>query len=257
MNINQIEKLRTPFYNAFTQHWTKLLYGKINLYVSALNDSVSIQTMETIPVDYRDVRELFLKTWILTGRFFAKNTIHEFRKSVSCPIHSKAVEDDFFDKYIYDFAENVAGQRIVSITQTNKEAILKIIRAGLLEAEREGMGAIEMGRYIKEKLKNEMIHISNYFAERISRTEIVGASNKGQLLGAQSLGYNMTKTWLPAFDSRTRTFEKGPFNHAINETVGIYDDFQDTGEPMQHPGDPKGSAGNVINCRCSQTFKVL
>ena len=257
ITIQQIERLRSSFYNSFSIQWAQLLFKEAQPYINALNDPNSIGYIESIPINTKDIQTLFLKTWILPGRFFGKQTALEYHKSISLNIRTKGIEDDYFDQYMFDFALNNAGERITSIASTNREAILKTIQQSLLECEKQGMGAIDMARYIQDQLKEQMTIISRYNAERIARTEIVGASNRGQLLGAQSLGYTMQKFWMPFIDSATRTFEKGPFNHAIEETVGIYDDYVKTGEPMQHPGDPKGSAGNVINCRCSQGFKVL
>lgn len=258
ITIQQIERFRSPFYKAFIPRWRDLLYKQAQPFINALNDPNAINYIQTIPIDIKETRELFLKTWIITGKFFAIQNQSEHKKSISCPIHTKAIpEEEYFERYMYNFAENEAGDRIVSIIATNKEAIIRNIRKSIQEAEIEGWGAEQTARFIQDNLREEMTLISRYSAERIARTEIVGASNRGQLAGAQSLGYNMNKTWIPYIDSRTRTFEKGMFNHAISETVGLYDDFQKTGEPMQHPGDPKGSAGNVCNCRCTCGYNVL
>jgi len=257
ITIQQIERLRNPFYQAFSNAWANLLFSEAQPFIHALHDPQAINYIETIPIDIKEVQTLFLKTWIIPGRFFGKQTVSEYHKSVSMNIRTKGIEDDYFDKYMYDYAINNAGSRITSISNTNRDAILKTIRQSILEGEKQGMGAVDMAKYIQETLKEQMTIISRYSAERIARTEIVGSSNRGQLLGAQSLGYTMQKSWMPFIDSATRTFEKGPFNHAIEETVGLHDDYIKTGEPMQHPGDPHGSAGNVINCRCSQGFKVL
>ena len=41
-----------------------------------------------------------------------------------------------------------------------------------------------------------------------------------------------------------------------NQSVGLEEMFDIGGERMDHPGDPVGSAENVINCRCAIAFKV-
>lgn len=257
--IEQIERQRKPIYKHFITEWNKILFAQIAPYIEAAKDTATMEQFKSIPLQVKAIEKTFLKTWVVTGKIFAKDTYSENKKTISCPIHTKATEDDFFDKYMYEFALNSAGERITSITQTNKEAILKVIRNAIFEGEQDGMGAIEMGKLIQEKLKSEMTIISRYSAERIARTEVVGACNRGQLIGAQSLGYNMQKSWMPYLDPYTRTFEKGAYNHAFQEVVGLYDKFQGTGQlgGIDHPGDPKGDAGNVINCRCTCGYKVL
>lgn len=257
MNIQQIERLRAPFYSKFSDLWAQTLYKQSAIYIEAVKDYANISQLESIPLQIKPVQELFLKTWIVTGKTFAKHNFAEFKKDISTQYRTKGIEDDYFENYMADYAYNTAGTRIESIATTNRNAMLRNIRQSLLEAQTEGWGAEETARFIQENLREQMTIISRYSAERIARTEIVGASNRGQLLGAQTLGYNMVKSWLPYIDSQTRTFEKGEFNHVIDETVGLYDNFVKTGEPMQCPGDVHGSAGNVINCRCSMIYKVL
>jgi hypothetical protein len=60
----------------------------------------------------------------------------------------------------------------------------------------------------------------------------------------------MDKVWISALDERTR---QGKFNHLeMNQKrVPLDKPFNVSGEKLMFPGDPKGSAGNVVNCRCS------
>jgi uncharacterized protein with gpF-like domain len=64
----------------------------------------------------------------------------------------------------------------------------------------------------------------------------------------------MTKEWVSAMDDRVRSPENGSeFDHvaAHGEVVGLHEPFTRTGEALMHPGDSAGSAGNVIQCRCT------
>ena len=40
------------------------------------------------------------------------------------------------------------------------------------------------------------------------------------------------------------------------QKVGEFDKFFVGGEELEYPGDPKGKAGNIINCRCKVVFTV-
>ena len=74
----------------------------------------------------------------------------------------------------------------------------------------------------------------------------------------------MKREWLSAKDKRTRSIEDGDeFDHigANGQIVGIDEPFlidklSGGTEAIMYPGDPSGSAGNVINCRCALGFVV-
>lgn len=85
---------------------------------------------------------------------------------------------------------------------------------------------------------------SKMYAERIARTELIGAVNESSLAmvsGGTDLPY---KQWIATADDRTRP------SHAEldGETIPI-DDVFDNG--CAFPGDPEGEAEEVINCRCT------
>jgi HK97 family phage portal protein len=78
-------------------------------------------------------------------------------------------------------------------------------------------------------------------------------TNKAFNLGSQWLyeSENVEKRgWLSALDARTRT---EVFDHvsAHDEEQPMGKPFLRTGEALMYPGDPNGSPGNIINCRCT------
>lgn len=94
-------------------------------------------------------------------------------------------------------------------------------------------------------------------ADTIARTEVVSANNQGGLASwtaiHQSLGASggkVYKTWLATEDRTTRE------DHAnIDGTeIGVDENFDVGGNQMSGPGD--GPADEVINCRCTLTFRV-
>ena len=63
---------------------------------------------------------------------------------------------------------------------------------------------------------------------------------------ADQLQNNMKKRWVATADNRTRSFHQ-----SVNGQVRDMDqDFDVGGAKMSYPGDPRGGAKNVINCRC-------
>lgn len=88
-------------------------------------------------------------------------------------------------------------------------------------------------------------------AERIARTETIGALNGGTYAGAQAWaaasGDEMFKQWWATNDNRVR-----PSHWAAHmKVVPLGEDFLVGGWSLSNPGDPNGPAHEVINCRCS------
>lgn len=70
---------------------------------------------------------------------------------------------------------------------------------------------------------------------------------------AGDVGVQLEKAWVFVSDERTRE------DHAAMDSgdyIPLDEDFDVGGEAMEYPGDPSGSAENVINCRCSVVRRV-
>ncbi len=90
---------------------------------------------------------------------------------------------------------------------------------------------------------------------RIARTEAHRVREKGTLNAyeeAKEMGLQIVKVWSSAKDDRTREAHI----EANGQEVEIDEPFIVDGEELMFPGDPSGSAENVINCRCSMITKI-
>jgi len=151
-----------------------------------------------------------------------------------------AIISDFMESFV---RRNV-GERITSITRTTRVRLKRIIH-----------NAIDMGLSINDTVKNireDWGDIVTVRARMIARTEIVSASNAGSLAGAISSGVSAKKVWLATKDDRTRAAHL----EADGQVKDLNQPFMVGGEPLQFPGDPGGSADNVIGCRCTQIYQV-
>jgi hypothetical protein len=99
--------------------------------------------------------------------------------------------------------------------------------------------------------------LSSFRADTIARTEthnaMMYASQEGASAQARASGLTLRKRWVPVLDERTRV------NHASmasQPAIPMDQDFIVGGEAMARPGDPRGSAGNVIRCRCVLAYEV-
>jgi hypothetical protein len=77
--------------------------------------------------------------------------------------------------------------------------------------------------------------------------------NQGKYLAVQSSNLVYDKGWSAHTDSRTRPDHLAMLD---SDMIPLNADFIVGGEAMAYPGDPRGSAANVINCRCSLVFRV-
>lgn len=103
---------------------------------------------------------------------------------------------------------------------------------------------------IQRELIAAVPSFSDIRAETIARTETVGAYNGGTdgMFRALDPAFSPTvKAWLATGDARTRPEHLA----ADGQEVPLDAPFIVGGEALYYPGDPLGSAANVINCRCT------
>lgn len=91
---------------------------------------------------------------------------------------------------------------------------------------------------------------------RIARTQTTKVENLARMDVYQEVakqGYKVVKEWVAVIDSRTRDAHK----KADGQRVPIDEPFIVNGEKLMFPGDPNGSAENIINCRCTMKAGIL
>jgi hypothetical protein len=95
-------------------------------------------------------------------------------------------------------------------------------------------------------------------AMTVARTETIGAVNagvfRGAVLEAERRGDPAPfKQWIATDDKRTRPTHDA----ADQQRTLLLESFVVGGARLQFPGDPRGPANEVINCRCSLLPFVL
>lgn len=87
-------------------------------------------------------------------------------------------------------------------------------------------------------------------AEVIVRTESVRAANYGVQKGAETYEFKTVKEWVSVRDDRTR------HSHRLvdRQTAELDSSFSNG---LKFPGDPEGSAKEVVNCRCAMVINPL
>lgn len=173
----------------------------------------------------------------------------------AAPVKAGFDVEDFLASYFATYRITYAD----AITDTSRAAIRGMLATGATE----GIGATEMTHRLGAVFTmwaDNVGHpdtawaqgrLSYYRRELIARTELVGASN---LAGLEILRYYGVgaKEWLTALDGRERLAHAS----ANGQVRPVEVEFDVGGEKLRYPGDPRGSPGNVINCRCT-TLPVL
>ena len=157
-----------------------------------------------------------------------------------------------FERDLPMYLQSYGITRIQQVHQSYLEEIFKLFNDRILA-----------GKTLKETTEEvfKIMRAPRFYkwqAERIARTETTGAANYSAIKSGDVSGFVMQKHWISAVDPRTRTHLNGDFDHReMNGVkVGLKENFifnkggLDMDE-LEYPGDPKGRAGNVINCRCT------
>ena len=218
-------------------------------------DNYEKRNQAILPPDAEDrVRSMLRELYDISIPLFGTPIIESFK---DCYEHLEFKQDTLFDRFVEEYMILHAGKKIVQISQSTRADILMSIRRG----ERDGSSGQEIAKDMRERQPM----LTRFRSALIARTEMHGSMNYAQLRTARESGRPLVKSWGHVLDDRTRDFgESGgstsKFNHRIEQTVALEQKFRipregGAYEELSYPGDPAGSGGNVINCRCSMSFK--
>lgn len=264
MGINQlrewrrVERMRSKYRKLFKPVFQKALDAQIKPF---LNDIKFIDpnntTFQDVLVDNSQIEKAYLKLYKEVGLEFSQTERDRFLKSRPNKIQIKA--DAFSEsQFILDLQQylssGLVGQNIVTIGDTSKEHLQKLLNEIIKEVQEQGLGTSAAQTMLRDKLVGQWHADMRHRTDRIVRTEVSSASNWGQFKGVQSTGIPFDKFWTASFDERTR---KAHFD-ANGQKKNINEPFIVGGEKMMYPLDSSlgASAGNIINCRCVTTYSV-
>lgn len=142
---------------------------------------------------------------------------------------------------------------MLDIFRKNRADTLRRIQAQINGGLQAGLSYAEISRNVSSAI-GEMVGdtAKGQYANalRIVRTEGNRALNAGSFasnLTALDQGFNMKKMWDATLDGRTRPAH----GSADGQERDPQERFNVGDEWLMYPGDSAGSAGNVINCRCT------
>lgn len=109
-----------------------------------------------------------------------------------------------------------------------------------------GLEAGESTLQISDRIGDVYEQAIGFRAIRIARTEVLSASNRGAVLAYEAGGIE-EKRWVTAGDEEVRDSHRA----ANGQVRGVHQRFHVGAAQLDHPGDPDGPAGEIINCRCT------
>lgn len=189
------------------------------------------------------IKEMFIDLYKTVGYDYNKRIKKEIEKTTKNVLFS-----DSFLQDILVFLSGEGGAKIVSVRGTLIEDIIKAIETKL----KDDTSLIALQDAIFEIVQQSQ-QFYKWQALRIARTETTFASAFAAMRAASQSNFEMTKEWVAAKDDRTRK------DHRLEngQIVDFNEPFiMNDGTQMQYPGDPKGTAAQVINCRCTIAFKA-
>ena len=213
-------------------------------------DKMTIGTYKAYLIGYVNKKMIFdsyIKVYEEIGTKHGKRVGRQINKQINQKDFTVDAFLNEFQKTLVKFLVDNEGSRITSVRKSYIQYLTQIISKGVEEGKTLSMIATDMEKLIKSR------NFYRWQALRIARTETTAASNYAATVSSSVSGVLMDKVWVSALDARTRQAPDSKFDHYhMNQVkVPLEDAFNVSGEKLMFPGDPNGSGGNVINCRCS------
>ena len=164
---------------------------------------------------------------------------------------TKAAED--WVSVVQHFIETEGGLLITAINETTLNLVRTILEHGVAE----GQSVQEIAR----NLRREWPEISKVRGMRISRTEVLRASNHGSLEGARQAaelsGLELEKVWLTAPPTGTERDRHALYPGLNGQRRKMNELFDVGGHAAMYPGDAILPASESIQCRCAMTYEPV
>ena len=152
---------------------------------------------------------------------------------------------------IRDAYMRLAENRLVLVGDDLWNEARNVLADGALQGE----GYDVLRERLRETFAENGSELGEARATRIARTEVQSAVNQGSFDAVRGLPPESRpafKVWVATLDRRTRDAHM----EADGQVVAVDAPFLVDGEELMTPGDPVGSAGNVINCRCTAIYQA-
>jgi Phage Mu protein F like protein len=202
-------------------------------YIPGLGDNAISMATEWFEPEFR---RMLRRRLMIVAHSFGRMTLKYFDEVAG---EQKGVVWDRFLGAVEEWLNNYSSTKSIYISRRYEQRARDV----LTDAFREGLGEASTQKRLRSVLAGD---IGVNAARRIARTETHTAASIGADEAADARDLDMMKEWASTEDARTR-----PDHSAANgQTVTYNEHFVVGGETLDFPGDPNGSAEQIINCRC-------
>lgn len=148
-----------------------------------------------------------------------------------------------WERGLYEYAYNRAGDEIVSVEGTLKDELVKILRHHL---ENEDYPSVEK---LTQMMFSDYGKMAEWMVRRIAQTETMIALGEAGALAADTLSIGFTKQWCISGLGNTRESHEAMDGKEVDKE----DLFNVNGSLMRFPHDSTygAAAGEIINCACA------
>lgn len=192
------------------------------------------------------LKQLLVKVYQDVGSDVGGQVLQELKSQGDKHERKDGIQDylNLFGPDVLVYLLQLAAQKVKQIAEHTRAEIQSRLEEG-----------VRLGESIPKLTKRiDDLYLQQIIPNRskvIAVTEVHSASEYGSNAAAKQSGLTLNKVWLSTPDSRTREDHK----EADGQEVGMDDYFEVGGEKLLYPGDPNGSAKQIIACRCSHYFK--
>jgi len=189
-------------------------------------------------MDSQELRQYLIELWSKTGTYFAQDMSTTL-------IQRQSKEGNAWEEGYIQYILARVTKKAKDIARTQATLFNSVIDLVVQEGYRDGLSIDAITERLQYEVKKRMLSVQKYEAERIARTEVIGAANKGSFDGAMSTGLGIKKGWLTSGLKGVRA------SHGSYEGMGFVPMNYEYNFGLMHPGDPNGTAEEIINCRCT------
>jgi hypothetical protein len=209
-------------------------------------------TRETVMAAHREqIERILIQEYNRAFDVFGQRMIDAAGKAHPGKFEKKEA-DSLFVRLARAWVMQRVAEKVTPIINTTRKQAERLIRQVTDTAVVEGLGVEALGRLMRQTFRQEASALSRARANTIARTETHNAANSAAHEAIRSTGLPVSKEWVAAIDGRERESHAA----ANGQIVDMNQPFLVDGEELQYPGDPSGSAENVINCRCAVAHVV-
>lgn len=140
--------------------------------------------------------------------------------------------------------------KVTQITKTTQEQAMRVINQAISDAVADGLSEADTAALLRARMRQAGATLPRLRSRVIARTEAHNASTAATQAAAELSEVPMKREWVASRGERTREDHE----NANGQIVGISEPFTVGGEQLMYPGDPNGSAEQVINCRCAVAY---